>query len=193
MTDAAADVGRDRTTRILVVCTANLCRSPLVAALLRHELAAAGIDAEVASVGLDATPGARPDRRLRRVAGELGLDVAGHRSRPVSGEELRRADLILTMTGEQSDQVLALDPSTAGRIVTLRAAVWRAGVVAGRPVPFAQWVSRLVDAGRDADASRPDPAHDIADPTGGPGRAYRAMADEVSSLVRVLVERWSGR
>ena len=71
--------------RILVVCTGNLCRSPLVEALLRRELAAEDIAAEVSSAGLAAPPAARPDRRLRRVAGELGVDVDDHRSRPVIG------------------------------------------------------------------------------------------------------------
>ena len=33
------------------------------------------------------------------------------------------------MTNEQTEQVLALDPSAAGRVVTLRAAAWRAGIV----------------------------------------------------------------
>ena len=70
--------------RILVVCTGNLCRSPLVEALLRRELAAEGIDAEVSSAGLAAPLGASPDRRLRRVAGDLGVDVDDHRSRPAS-------------------------------------------------------------------------------------------------------------
>ena len=100
--------------------------------------------AEVSSAGLAAPPGASPDRRLRRVAGDLGVDVDDHRSRLAAVSDLREAHLILTMTNEQTEQVLALDPSAAGRVVTLRAAAWRAGIVGGRPVPFDEWVSRLV-------------------------------------------------
>ena len=179
--------------RILVVCTGNLCRSPLVEALLRRELADEGIDAEVSSAGLAAPPGVRPDRRLRRVAGELDVDVDEHRSRPVSLRDLREADLVLTMTNEQTEQVLALDPSAAGRVTTLRSASWRARIVGGRTVLFAEWVSRLVGDVTDSEALRPDAAFDIPDPMGGPMRDYRVMGDEVRSLVQALVGRWGGR
>ena len=89
--------------------------------------------------------------------------------------------------------MLALDPSAAGRVVTLRAAAWRARIVGGRPVPFAEWVSRLAGDVTDSEAARPDAAYDIPDPIGGPMRDYRVMGDEVRSLVRALVDRWSGR
>ena len=88
--------------RILVMCTGNLCRSPLVEVLLDRDLAAEGLEADVSSAGLAAPPGATPDRHLRRVAGDLGVDVDGHRSRPASVGDLRAADLILTMTNEQT-------------------------------------------------------------------------------------------
>ncbi len=140
-----------------------------------------------------APPALHPDRRLRRVAEELGVDVDDHLSTPLSRDDLRHADLILTMTGEQSDEVRALDPSAAGRTVTLRAAAWRARVVAGQPAPFADWVSRLVSDETLIDGVRPDPVHDIPDPTGGPLREYRAMGDEVRALVRAMVDHWSGR
>ncbi len=179
--------------RILVVCTGNLCRSPLVEVLLRRELAAEGVDAEVSSAGLAAPPGASPDRRLRRVASDLGVDVDDHRSRPVTVRDLRDAHLILTMTNEQTEHVLALDPSAAGRVVTLRAAAWRAGIVGQRPAPFAEWVSQLAGDVTDSEAGRPGAAFDIADPIGGPLREYRVMGDDVRALVEALVERWGGR
>ena len=170
------------------MCTGNLCRSPLLEALLRRDLAAAGIEADVASAGLAAPTAAQPDRRLRRVAGELGVDVDDHRSRLVSVADLRAADLILTMTSEQSDDVRALDPSAARRVTTVRAAAWKARIVSGRPAPFADWVHRLA-----GDVTDPDSAYDITDPIGGPFRDYRAMGDEVSTLVQTLVDCWSGR
>ena len=179
--------------RILVVCTGNLCRSPLVEALLRRELAAEGIDAEVSSAGLAAPLGVRPDRRLRRVASELDVNVDEHGSRPVSVTDLGEADLVLTMSNEQSEQVLTLDPSTAGRVATLRAASWRAQIVGGRPAPFVEWVGRLSGALTDSESARAEAAFDIPDPMGGPMRDYRVMAKEVRALVEALVDRWSGR
>ena len=166
---------------------------PLVEVLLRRGLADERVPAAVSSAGLAAPVGASPDRRLRRVAAELGVDVDGHRSRPPSVHDVRGADLILTMTNEQTAQVLALVPSAAGRVVTLRAAAWRAAVLGGKPVSFAEWVRLLAGDANPSDGMRLDPAFDIPDPIGGPLRDYRAMGDEVRSLVGALVARWSGR
>ena len=113
---------------ILIVCTGNLCRSPLAEVLLRRELAAEHVPAEISSAGLAAPLGASPDRRLRRVAGDLGVDVDDHRSRPASVGDLRAADLILTMTNEQTAQVLSARP--VGR--RSRGDAARGGVAGGR-------------------------------------------------------------
>ena len=43
--------------RILIVCTGNICRSPLAEQLLRQNLTAAGIDAVVTSAGTRAMTG----------------------------------------------------------------------------------------------------------------------------------------
>ena len=178
---------------ILVVCTGNLCRSPLGAALLRRRLERDGVAAEVTSVGLGAPLGRSPDRKLQRVANDLGVDVSDHQSRPVSEEHLRWAGLILTMTGEQTAQLHRLDATTEGRTATLRSAAWRAGLLPSRQLPFADWVALLAADVPLAERAKNDTAYDIADPIGGPLRLYRAMGDEVDRLMRALVSRWSGR
>jgi protein-tyrosine phosphatase len=178
---------------VLFVCTGNLCRSPIGAALLVQELDRSGIEADVDSVGLGAPLGRPVDRKLRRVADELGVDVSGHASTPVTREHLRWADLILTMTGEHTAHVRTLDPSTQDRVTTLRAAAWRARLLASRPMRFGEWVRVLTADMAPAERATRDTAYDIADPIGGPYREYRAMGDEVQGLVGSLVERWSGR
>lgn len=91
-----------RDPHVLVVCTRNLCRSPLVQALLRRELEAAGIEATVSSAGLAAPAGQRCDGKMRRVAAELGVaaDIDAHRSHQITPVHVRDADLILAMTGD---------------------------------------------------------------------------------------------
>lgn len=185
--------GVDGAPRVLVVCTGNLCRSPLAAALLARDLDRAGIAAAVESVGLAAPMGRPTDRKLRRVAAELDVDVGEHLSAPITREHLRWAELILTMTGEQTAQVRTLDPQTEQRSVTLRAAAWRARLLARQDVTFGDWVGLLTSDVPAAERAKHDAAYDIADPIGGPLRAYRAMGDEVRHLVRTLVDRWSGR
>ena len=111
--------GGDGGPRVLVVCTGNLCRSPLAAALLARDLDRAGIVATIESAGLAAPMGRPPDRKLRRVAAELEVDVSEHLSTPITPEHLRWAELILAMTGEQTAQVRSLDPQTERRSATL--------------------------------------------------------------------------
>ena len=50
---------------VLLLCTANQCRSPMAEVLLRHHLAAAGIEATVSSAGLyeGGAPGHRATAR----------------------------------------------------------------------------------------------------------------------------------
>ena len=68
--------GESYEPRILFVCTANRCRSPMAAALLRRDLAALGLDVDVRSAGL-LTPGHAVPTPGRVVAREHGLDVDG--------------------------------------------------------------------------------------------------------------------
>lgn len=103
---------------LLVVCTANVCRSPVAAALLARDLAAVGV--EVTSAGTEAVPGmpAAPEA-VEVVRRELGLGLE-HRSRPLTAALLEQADLVLTMTREQSTLVTAQDPRALRRVFTLR-------------------------------------------------------------------------
>jgi protein-tyrosine phosphatase len=186
-------VTAEGTPCVLVVCTGNLCRSPLAAALLERELAAAGIEADIESAGLAAPFRRPPDRRLLRVADEVGLDLSGHRSEMLTLEQVQRADLVLTMTAEQRRQLEALSPDGAARAAPLRSATWKAQILRGRRLPFGEWAARLAADVPVAERPRVDPSNDIADPIGGPLREYRVMANELGSLVSTLVTRWSGR
>ena len=84
---------------VLVVCTANICRSPMVAALLEDRLAAAGLadQVRVASAGVFAEAGLPASTTMRLRAAERGLDLSTHRSTLVTEADLAQADLILVM------------------------------------------------------------------------------------------------
>jgi protein-tyrosine phosphatase len=178
---------------VLVVCTGNLCRSPLVEALLRRDLEQAGIEATVTSAGVGAPVDQQPDKKLIRVADELGVDVRQHRSRRITPQQVRDADLILTMTREHARVLRTLDPAAADRTVPLRVAAWKARAVAREPLPLAEWASRLAADVPEAERPRSSRADDVPDPIGRPLRHYRRMGEDVSDLVRVIVRHWSGR
>ena len=81
---------------LLVVCTANICRSPLVAAVLAGPLSAVPELTPVESAGL-LFEGRPADPGTVSAAADLGLDVAGHSSRVINLPLIQGAALVLGM------------------------------------------------------------------------------------------------
>lgn len=93
---------------VLFVCTGNTCRSPMAAALMREELQQRGVSAAVASAGL-AAGGEPAATNAIEVLAEEGIDLARHRSRPLTREMCDAADAIAVMTEEHRRLLLAAD------------------------------------------------------------------------------------
>ncbi|MDQ2670520.1 MAG: low molecular weight protein arginine phosphatase [Gemmatimonadota bacterium] len=94
---------------VLFVCTGNTCRSPLAEAMLRR-LAAdhPGLSLEVGSAGVGAAEGSPVSEGSYLIGLEHGLDLSGHRSRPLTAELVARADLILAMGRRHLDRIAEL-------------------------------------------------------------------------------------
>src|SRR5437667_10397595 len=87
-----------KTKRILFVCTGNICRSPLAAALLQRALAQRGIDGlEVASAGTGAWDGAPVSVGAYLVGLERGLDLSAHRARLLARALVAQAERMLAI------------------------------------------------------------------------------------------------
>lgn len=95
---------------ILIVCSGNTCRSPLAAAILTEKLAAdpdlAGIT--VQSAGTSAWDGTPASEGSYLIALERGLDLSGHRARMLTADQVRDADLVLTMSEAHARRVAEL-------------------------------------------------------------------------------------
>jgi len=103
--------------RVLVVCTANICRSPYGAAVLAHRLASPKI--EFVSAGTQATTGRIADPYMVEAAQRQGYrDLSAHRSQPVLAGILRASDLVLCMERGHRDYLLNSYPMMTGRIRT---------------------------------------------------------------------------
>jgi len=111
-------------TRILLVCTANVCRSPMAVGLAKkmmadrfgcdtEELEARGI--EVHSCGTAASAELEASPHAVEVMKESGVDLAEHRSRPMTVDALLAADYIWVMTHGHLDAVVRLAPEVAHR------------------------------------------------------------------------------
>ncbi|MFT0848107.1 low molecular weight protein-tyrosine-phosphatase [Actinomycetaceae bacterium L2_0104] len=85
--------------RILVVCTGNICRSPMGEVVLRARLEEQGIDYEVSSCGVSSEESGNPIYPpAASVLRENGYPVPQRRARRASVQDLRGSGLILAMT-----------------------------------------------------------------------------------------------
>jgi protein-tyrosine-phosphatase len=148
--------------RILLVCTGNICRSPLAEALLSQALRERGApDVAVTSAGTGAWDGAPASEGAYLVGLERGLDLSGHRARLLTREVVEEADLVLTMARHHRERVHELGGE--GRVFVL-------GEYAGRSADDAE----------------------VSDPFGRDLDVYRQTCDELEQLVAAVAERLVG-
>jgi protein-tyrosine-phosphatase len=103
--------------KILFVCTANRCRSPMAASLFYNLLEPAERAGwQVSSAGTWAGEGLPAMPKAIAVMLERGLHLTQHRSRSVREELLAGQDLILVMESDHREALIAEFPQMADRI-----------------------------------------------------------------------------
>jgi protein-tyrosine-phosphatase len=138
---------------ILIVCTANICRSPMAEALLRRKLDQDDVPGtwRVSSAGTWAADGFGASDHGILVMAERGLDTSQHKSRSVTEAMMATADLVLTMTANHAESLRAEFPEHGYK-------VYRLTEMAEMP-------------------------YDVADPYGGSLSEYERTADELGYLI----------
>lgn len=176
--------------RLLAVCTANICRSPVAERAIQRELAAVGIDTTVVSAGTHGGHG-RVHNDTAIAAAKFGIDLSTHGSQRLTRRLLDDAgsDLVITMTRDHVYHVVATDESAWPRTFTLIELVRRAEDLAahgGSADEFGTWVAKLSAGRRSADLMPGRATDDIADPYGRSRRHHRRMVGLVDDLARRL-------
>ena len=185
---AGDSVAGDRPLRILVVCTGNICRSPMAEALLRAGAEAAGLDVQVASVGMHAVTGPA-DPQAKRVMAARGIDIDGHRARQFQPVDAATADLVVTMERAHVIEIVAEATSALGHTFTLPELV-RLGSAVG-PVGEAgltEWLASVAALRDPASMLRGNPADEVDDPYGRGRRSFNRCADQLDQLCAATIE-----
>lgn len=170
--------------RILLVCTANICRSPMAEALLRSRLAQRQVAVTVSSAGFLAA-GNPADRNVLWAMSRVGLDLSGHSSALAQAAVKENPDLILTMAREHLRSLSRIDAELLHRAFTLKEFVTLGDVEGQRRPnePMGEYVTRL---GRNRGAGSvfaPGSELDVEDPIGRRRTAFARCAEELQDLV----------
>ncbi|MFM0035609.1 low molecular weight phosphotyrosine protein phosphatase [Paraburkholderia strydomiana] len=141
---------------VLIVCHANVCRSPAAEMLFKARQRAASEAGRSAapiafhSAGLRAMNGHAMDPVMQRLLAEQGVASGIHYSRRLDRKLVRAADLVLVTERAQVSDVEALDPASRGKVY-----------------PLGKW----------------EDDSDVADPHGGEETAYRESLVLIEHLV----------
>lgn len=171
------------------MCTANINRSAMAAALtakLAHER---GLPLRVTSASVMNRPGQPPPAHMLSVLLGKGIDASGHRSRTLLPELVDGADLLLTMERQHLRAAAVLAPDAFAKTFTLKEFLRRALDVGPRAAdePMGAYLAR-VGAGRDPSELLTDDERDeVRDPHGGPLSGYQTSVEELELLAQGVV------
>jgi protein-tyrosine-phosphatase len=106
---------------VLFVCTANICRSPMAAAILRQRVAGMGLADRLAveSAGMWARDGQPASENAVTVLAGRGIALADHRSQVLTPMILDRADIVLVMEEAHRRSVFHLAPKHLHKVLLL--------------------------------------------------------------------------
>lgn len=138
---------------ILFVCTANICRSPMAAAIMRQRIAQMGLadQVRVISAGVWAEGDQSANANAITTLRQRGIELASHRSQLLTPELLAEAAIILVMEESHRRSIFYAAPQHLAKVYLLTE-------MAGRH-------------------------EDVDDPYGGPLTLYGRTADLLESLI----------
>jgi len=174
---------------VLVICTANQCRSPVAGGFLAKQVEARGLQLTVNSAGL-LEGGVQSPSEIVRAATMFGLDLSGHRSRQIDVELLDSASLVIGMTRSHVREVAVRRPTLWRCTFTIRELVRRGGEIGPRPegISLEEWLAEAHGDRAPQDLMGAGSDDDVTDPMGGVQAEYNEMAENLYGLTHELAE-----
>lgn len=168
--------------RVMMVCTGNICRSPMAEIVLRTELEKAGLSNAVVidSTGISSYEQGNPiDHRARTALADRGYDVHKHSARQARPGDLFERELILAMTASHANALrkmtaLGTSSSAPDDIDSTRVRMFRAFDPA-----MAETIER--EGFIDSDL-------DLADPWYGGPEDFELCLDQIEAATPAIVE-----
>lgn len=175
--------------RIVVVCTANMIRSPFIAELVSSRLHASSRgDLRVVSAGTAARPGAEAAPETVELGRTYGLDLTSHRTRRLDDGVLSTGDTVLCAERAHRRRVLDVRPDLISSVFTVREF---ARLVSGDDVRAAasDWSGLVRAAARARLAGRAvaDEDDDVVDPVGQSQVVWTEFERQATSAVSAIL------
>jgi protein-tyrosine phosphatase len=177
-----------------MICTGNICRSPMAEGFTRRLLRERGIeDVQVVSAGVSGWEGSGPTEEAVQALQEKGIDISHHSARRLNRTLIESADLVIAMSREHRDATLRIAPSAARRTFTIKELVHlleadRALAPENELSPYERMMARIERANARRAAPPGATRHeDVGDPLGKGLAAFRDAAWELERLSERLV------
>ena len=140
---------------VLFVCTGNTCRSPMAEKIFNEQ--ARDLSAHALSAGLDAKAGSPINPQAANALTSLGYNPTEHSSTLVSTEAVEEADVILTFTQDQKNELGQRFPMAIRKLFTI------------------------------SEYANGEQGQDVLDPYGKSDEVYKDTAETIDSVVKVIV------
>ena len=155
----------EKNEKVLFVCTANVCRSPMAEAIFNALAEDEGLSVRAESAGVVALVGEGMAPKASIVLEEAGIYPGEHRARQVSKTMLDEANLVLVMGPQHKAELHRLFGDSLKQVYTLP-----------------EYASGSLDGNHSGEG-------EIPDPYGHTMTAYRASLRQLYDYIERLLER----
>lgn len=186
--------GERTNTRVVMICTGNVVRSPAAALLL--DAALKDWDVTVSSAGLYAEAGRPIAEPMARLLRSEGLDPSAHGARPLTARLVEEADVVLGLARLHRSYAVSAVPAALKRAYTLREFARLAEQVPAEAIQGntpGERLRRLAEVANRYRVGVPEDLDDVDDPILLGDDQYERVFDQIAGAVRVIAQRVLGR